>query len=133
MPQGHPLLGEVQAALRDSELPAPEPIGMVYGSDLRLYNGAGVPTLHYGPGDPAYAHGPDERVAIDEGFDGAAEASAVADSPLADSGIDGSDEGMSGPISGVIGILGTFGVGIGVFGVLRVLRERSGSGSAATT
>lgn len=74
-----------------------------------------------------------ERVAIDEGFDGAAEDSAVADSPLADYGIDGSDEGMSGPISGVIGILVTFGVGVGLFGVLRVFRARSDTGAAATT
>lgn len=74
-----------------------------------------------------------ERVAIDEGFDEAGEDSAVADSPLADYGIDGSDEGLSGPISGVIGILVTFGIGMGVFGVLRVLRERSDTGAAATT
>jgi acetylornithine deacetylase len=26
----------------------------------------GVPTLHYGPGDSAKAHGPDESVPIDE-------------------------------------------------------------------
>lgn len=66
MPEGHPLLGEMQSAMRDSDLAVPEPIGMVYGSDLRLYNGAGVPTLHFGPGDPAYAHAPDERIDIDE-------------------------------------------------------------------
>lgn len=74
-----------------------------------------------------------ERVAIDEGFDDAAEDSAVADSPLADYALDGDDEGMSGAISGVIGILVTFGVGTGVFGVLRVVREHSGAGTTATT
>jgi acetylornithine deacetylase len=38
-----------------------------YGSDLRLLTGlAGIPTVQYGPGDAALAHGPDESVAIDE-------------------------------------------------------------------
>jgi acetylornithine deacetylase len=38
-----------------------------YGSDLRLMtNLAGVPTLHYGPGDVTLAHGPNESVPIDE-------------------------------------------------------------------
>ena len=36
------------------------------GSDLRQYAAAGVPTLHYGPGDLNLAHGPMERVPIDE-------------------------------------------------------------------
>ena len=38
--------------------------GVPYGSDLRLYAGAGVPTLHYGPGDVRLAHGPNESVPI---------------------------------------------------------------------
>lgn len=38
-----------------------------YGSDLRLMtNLAGVPTLHYGPGDVTLAHGPNESVPLDE-------------------------------------------------------------------
>ncbi len=38
-----------------------------YGSDLRLMHDiGGVPTVHYGPGDVALAHGPDESVAIAE-------------------------------------------------------------------
>lgn len=40
--------------------------GAPYGSDLRLYAGAGIPTLHYGPGDVRLAHGPDEAVELDE-------------------------------------------------------------------
>lgn len=36
-----------------------------YGSDLRLMTGVGgVPTIQYGPGDVALAHGPDEHVVL---------------------------------------------------------------------
>ena len=38
-----------------------------YGSDLRLLTSiGGIPTVQYGPGDVALAHGPDESVPIDE-------------------------------------------------------------------
>ncbi len=38
-----------------------------YGSDLRLMQGIGaVPTIHYGPGDAGFAHGPRECVSINE-------------------------------------------------------------------
>ncbi len=41
--------------------------GAPYGSDLRLLNGLGaIPTVHYGPGDAARAHGPDESVPLAE-------------------------------------------------------------------
>ncbi|MGH8970799.1 MAG: ArgE/DapE family deacylase [Actinomycetes bacterium] len=41
--------------------------GGPYGSDLRLLNGmGGIPTVHYGPGDAALAHAPDESVPIAE-------------------------------------------------------------------
>jgi acetylornithine deacetylase len=40
--------------------------GAPYGSDLRLYAEVGIPTLHYGPGSPREAHGPDESVPIEE-------------------------------------------------------------------
>ncbi|MEO7979597.1 MAG: ArgE/DapE family deacylase [Sporichthyaceae bacterium] len=42
----------------------PERGGAPYGSDLRLLAGAGIPTLHYGPGDAVLAHAPDERVPL---------------------------------------------------------------------
>lgn len=38
-----------------------------YGSDLRLLTGlGGIPTVHYGPGDSALAHAPDESVPVPE-------------------------------------------------------------------
>lgn len=41
--------------------------GAPYGSDLRLMTGlGGVPTVHYGPGDAAFAHAPSEHVPIGE-------------------------------------------------------------------
>jgi acetylornithine deacetylase len=41
--------------------------GAPYGSDLRLMTQiGGVPTVQYGPGDAALAHGPNELVAISE-------------------------------------------------------------------
>jgi acetylornithine deacetylase len=46
--------------------PRPRERGAPYGSDLRLYADAGIPTLHYGPGDVRLAHGPDESVTVDE-------------------------------------------------------------------
>ena len=46
--------------------PPPRERGAPYGSDLRLYADAGVPTLHYGPGDVRLAHGPDESVPVSE-------------------------------------------------------------------
>ena len=46
--------------------PRPRERGAPYGSDLRLYNGAGTPTLHFGPGEVSHAHSPAERVPLAE-------------------------------------------------------------------
>ncbi len=43
-----------------------EVYGAPYGSDLRLLTAAGIPTVQYGPGSPALAHSPGERVPIGE-------------------------------------------------------------------
>ena len=44
---------------------SPDTWAAPYGSDLRLLSGlGGIPTLQYGPGDVALAHGPDEHVAV---------------------------------------------------------------------
>jgi acetylornithine deacetylase len=65
LPTGHPLRDVVASAHADTEGSArPVERGAPYGSDLRLYAGAGIPTLHYGPGDPADAHSSHERVSL---------------------------------------------------------------------
>jgi acetylornithine deacetylase len=66
-PDGHPFLDVVRAAHADATGgPPPRERGAPYGSDLRLYNGAGIPSLHLGPGEVRYAHSPLEQVRLDE-------------------------------------------------------------------
>ena len=64
--QGHPLLAAASAAHRAQTGVDPAVHGASYGSDLRLLTAAGIPTLHYGPGDIRDAHAPDESVPVDE-------------------------------------------------------------------
>ncbi|WP_433870195.1 ArgE/DapE family deacylase [Saccharopolyspora sp. CA-218241] len=66
LPAGHPLLAETQDAAEQAGAPRPTPVGAPYGTDLRQYAAAGVPTLQYGPGDVRYAHAHDEHVSIAE-------------------------------------------------------------------
>jgi acetylornithine deacetylase len=66
LPAGHPLLPTVRTAVADAGGGVPREMAIAAGSDLRQYAAAGVPTLHYGPGDLNLAHGPMERVPIDE-------------------------------------------------------------------
>jgi acetylornithine deacetylase len=67
LPAGHPLLDAVAGAHADATRSArPRERGAPYGSDLRLYQAKGIPTLHYGPGDVRLAHGPEESVPISE-------------------------------------------------------------------
>ena len=67
LPEGDPLLDDALNAATDSGAPAvPEVKGGPYGSDLRQYAAAGIPTLQYGPGDVRYAHATDEHVALAE-------------------------------------------------------------------
>ncbi|KJK33300.1 peptidase M20 [Lentzea aerocolonigenes] len=64
---GHPLaqlVGDAHADVTGAARPAER--GAPYGSDLRLYAGAGIPTLQYGPGDVRLAHGPREQVSVSE-------------------------------------------------------------------
>jgi acetylornithine deacetylase len=64
LPQGSPLLPAVQRAVVDAGRPRPAERYVPAGTDLRLYAAAGVPTLHYGPGDLGLAHGPREQVPL---------------------------------------------------------------------
>ncbi|HET7303776.1 MAG TPA: ArgE/DapE family deacylase [Segeticoccus sp.] len=66
LPEGHRLLGDVASAVMAVGDPRPEVRGAPYGSDLRHYAAAGVPTLQYGPGDIRCAHALDERVEVAE-------------------------------------------------------------------
>jgi acetylornithine deacetylase len=45
---------------------APDVYAAPYGSDLRLLVGAGIPTVHFGPGESAAAHAPAEWVDLRE-------------------------------------------------------------------
>jgi acetylornithine deacetylase len=60
------LLRTVQDAVADVTGGVPRERGAPYGSDLRLYNGAGIPSLHYGPGEVKYAHSAVEQVRLAE-------------------------------------------------------------------
>lgn len=64
--EGDPLLPDTLQAATDAGGETPEVKGAPYGSDLRLYAAAGIPTLQYGPGDVRYAHATDEHVILAE-------------------------------------------------------------------
>ncbi len=66
LPPGHPFGDEVASAVEATAGRRPELIGAPYGSDLRQYAAAGVPTVQFGPGTIANAHSVDEHVEIDE-------------------------------------------------------------------
>ncbi len=70
LPAGDPLRGLVDNAFADATgRPRPAECGAPYGSDLRLYSAAGIPTLQFGPGDVRLAHGPREQVPLAEVLD----------------------------------------------------------------
>ena len=56
----------LEARVTDAGGGLPPERAIAAGSDLRQYAAAGVPTLHYGPGDLNLAHGPSERVPVAE-------------------------------------------------------------------
>jgi len=69
LPEDHELLDVVSEAAVHAGAPRPKATGAPYGSDLRLYAAAGIPTLQYGPGDIADAHAIGENVEITEVMD----------------------------------------------------------------
>ena len=99
-------------------------------SNIRLFVVAG---LLVGLGlalfvSPFASSSPDglEKVAAEEGFDGTAIDHRAADSPLADYGVEGIDNARASTgLSGVIGVLITFGVGLALFAAARTVRTRS--------
>ncbi|MGW1258938.1 ArgE/DapE family deacylase [Streptomyces sp. NPDC002513] len=67
LPAGHPLAELVRDAHGDAVGgPRVRERGAPYGSDLRLYAAAGIPTLQFGPGDVRLAHSPREHVSVPE-------------------------------------------------------------------
>lgn len=66
-----------------------------------------------------------EKVSVDENFDATVRDHDMADSPLADYGVDGAEnEKLATALSGVIGVLLTFGIGILLFALVRMLAPR---------
>jgi acetylornithine deacetylase len=63
---GHPLVRDLGAAAGEVLGRSPEVYAAPYGSDLRLLVGAGIPTVHFGPGESAAAHAPAEWVDLRE-------------------------------------------------------------------
>ena len=64
-PDGGALAARVEQAHVAAGGRRPETWAAPYGSDLRLLTSGGrIPTVQYGPGDVAVAHGPDEHVAL---------------------------------------------------------------------
>jgi len=66
LPVGHPFGDEVAAAVTAGGGSAPQLVGAPYGSDLRQYAAASIPTLQFGPGNIIDAHAIDESVLVDE-------------------------------------------------------------------
>jgi acetylornithine deacetylase len=66
LPEGDLLLPDTLLAATDVGGATPEVMGAPYGSDLRQYAAAGIPTIQYGPGDVRYAHAADEHVVLSE-------------------------------------------------------------------
>ncbi|WJY42468.1 ArgE/DapE family deacylase [Streptomyces sp. P9-2B-2] len=65
LPAGHPLAALVRDAHSDAVGgPRVRERGAPYGSDLRLYAAADIPTLQFGPGDVRLAHSPQEQVSL---------------------------------------------------------------------
>ena len=65
VPPGEPVVGVLQGALTDLGRPAPL-TGTGYWNDGASFTRAGIPSVVFGPGEVAFAHGVDEHVPIDD-------------------------------------------------------------------
>ncbi len=63
---GHPLLDLIVDEVARHTGRRPAVLGGPYGSDLRHYIAAGIPTVQFGPGEPRHAHASDEHVGLDD-------------------------------------------------------------------
>jgi cobalt/nickel transport protein len=108
----------------------------VRSSNMRLFLIAGL-LLAIGLAlvvSPFASSSPDglEKVATDKGFLETAKDHLFADSPLADYAVKGvGNERLSTGLSGLIGVLLTFGVGWGLFALVRGRRSGSGPGKGS--
>ncbi|MGH9133556.1 MAG: PDGLE domain-containing protein [Ilumatobacteraceae bacterium] len=69
-----------------------------------------------------------EKVAAEKSLDTEADDHALAGSPLGDYGVEGvDDERVATGLAGLIGVGVTFGVGLGVFALVKATRRRPGS------
>ena len=66
LPDDHPFGPVVASAVVAAGGADPAFVGAPYGSDLRQYAAAGIPTVQYGPGHIEQAHAVDECVPIAE-------------------------------------------------------------------
>lgn len=66
LPAGSSLLPAVAQAVTDAGGAAPPERALTAGTDLRFYTAAGIPTVHYGPGDLRLAHGVSEQVPVED-------------------------------------------------------------------
>jgi acetylornithine deacetylase len=62
----HPLVRDLGTTASGILGRSPEVYAAPYGSDLRLLVGAGIPTVHFGPGESSAAHAPAEWVDLRE-------------------------------------------------------------------
>jgi PDGLE domain-containing protein len=68
-----------------------------------------------------------EKVAGDKGFLATARDHLLADGPLADYAVRGvANQRLSTGLSGLVGVLVTFGLGLALFALVRVVRSRNG-------
>ncbi len=78
LPEGDPLVSESRAALEEA-LGREVPVGRwEFATDGGHLTAAGVPTIGFGPGDPALAHTTQERIGVTELVEGAVGYAALA-------------------------------------------------------